>query len=678
MKLKKIFFCFLPVIFPLLLNAADITILDSTICEKYVWLKTNWVYHSGDHPSWADPSFPDTLWRETETLLEKEQLEKVYWSGIAWFRLHFKLDSTVNDSLFGIRLFQTGASEVYLNGKLVKQIGSIGSTREEFKTSIGRSPFPILLHQQKGEQVLAVRYANDATDDIIASGWPAGFRLYLGNYQKLLEENRRFTEKNSLYLTAFLVICLMLLFVHLAIYIYDSQLKYHFYYVIFLLCFSFYVFIIHYYPLSDNIQLSLFFYRWGILALNMTIFFGVVTIYSIYSRLPGYFLWLFAAGFLLGGIGIIYFPHPYLWYADYAYISFVSALAGNVLFSPRYARFKERPIIQTGFIIMSAAGIYQMAIALEILPVIFGLDRIYIFGVLAFIISMSLALAKNFAENRRRLQIQLEEVKRLNEVALEQERKAHRLEVQQKELETDNAHKTQELEDARRLQLSMLPKDVPDIPGFDIAVFMSTATEVGGDYYDFAEQDNRLYITVGDATGHGMKAGTMVASVKSLFNALGMNRDPRDFLRTCSRILHRMNMGNLYMGMQILVVEGSSIQLTSAGMPAMLLWRKENSQVEEWVLKGIPLGTHFDYPYETRQGILNPGDSLLLMSDGFPELFNSKREILEMERVKNILQNIGYLPSAEMINRLKKAAEDWRQGFPQRDDMTFVVIKKKA
>ena len=76
-------------------------------------------------------------------------------------------------------------------------------------------------------------------------------------------------------------------------------------------------------------------------------------------------------------------------------------------------------------------------------------------------------------------------------------------------LQLENNRKTKELDEARNLQLSMLPKVLPQVPNLDIAVYMKTATEVGGDYYDFnVGTDGTLTVAIGDATGHGMKAGT--------------------------------------------------------------------------------------------------------------------------------------------------------------------------
>ncbi len=90
-------------------------------------------------------------------------------------------------------------------------------------------------------------------------------------------------------------------------------------------------------------------------------------------------------------------------------------------------------------------------------------------------------------------------------------------EAQVRAIEAENARKSQELDGARRLQLSMLPQQMPDDPSLEMAVVMRTATEVGGDYYDFRRlDDGRLVIAVGDATDHGLKAGTIVSVTKGL------------------------------------------------------------------------------------------------------------------------------------------------------------------
>lgn len=115
-------------------------------------------------------------------------------------------------------------------------------------------------------------------------------------------------------------------------------------------------------------------------------------------------------------------------------------------------------------------------------------------------------------------------------------------------LRAENQRKTKELEEARQLQLSMLPQNLPELPHLDIAVYMKTATEVGGDYYDFhVGMDGTLTVVIGDATGHGMKAGTMVTTTKSLFSSHAGNPDILFTFQEITRCIKQMNMHMLSM-----------------------------------------------------------------------------------------------------------------------------------
>ena len=144
--------------------------------------------------------------------------------------------------------------------------------------------------------------------------------------------------------------------------------------------------------------------------------------------------------------------------------------------------------------------------------------------------------------------------------------------------ETENERKTKELEEARQLQLSMLPKDLPKLPHLDIAVYMKTATEVGGDYYDFhIGLDGTLTVVLGDATGHGMKAGTMVTTTKSLFNVLAPNPNIVETFHEMTRCLKLMQMEKLSMCLTMLKIMGNKIQMSSAGMPPVFIYKREKS-----------------------------------------------------------------------------------------------------
>jgi serine phosphatase RsbU (regulator of sigma subunit) len=244
--------------------------------------------------------------------------------------------------------------------------------------------------------------------------------------------------------------------------------------------------------------------------------------------------------------------------------------------------------------------------------------------------------------------------------------------------ETENERKTKELEEARQLQLSMLPKDLPQLPHLDIAVYMKTATEVGGDYYDFnIALDGTLTVVLGDATGHGMKAGTMVTTTKSLFNVLAPNPNIVETFHEMTRCLKLMHMEKLSMCLTMLKIIGNKIQMSAAGMPPVFIYKRGSQTIEEHVIKGMPLGTFNDFPYSIVESDISTGDTILLMSDGFPELQNDEKEMYGYKRARNYFEEIAGETPENIISKLKTAGSEWVNDKDPDDDVTFVVIKVK-
>lgn len=275
---------------------------------------------------------------------------------------------------------------------------------------------------------------------------------------------------------------------------------------------------------------------------------------------------------------------------------------------------------------------------------------------------------------RRRLLNKERERQKIQEAEL----RAIAAEAQAKAAEAENERKSRELEEARQLQLSMLPKKLPQVPNLDIAVYMQTATEVGGDYYDFhVGMDGTLTVVVGDATGHGMKAGTMVTAAKSLFSTHAANPDILFTFSEISRCIKHMDMHLLTMCMTVLKIQQNKMIMSAAGMPPTLLYRNNTKQLEEITIKGMPLGAVDQFPYDIRETELNSGDTLFLMSDGLPELFDQNKELYGYERVQNEFHKVAEKSPEQIIDRLKSTAVDWSGGNDPNDDVTFVVIKVK-
>ncbi len=244
--------------------------------------------------------------------------------------------------------------------------------------------------------------------------------------------------------------------------------------------------------------------------------------------------------------------------------------------------------------------------------------------------------------------------------------------------ETENERKSKELEEARQLQLSMLPKKLPQLPHLDIAVYMQTATEVGGDYYDFhLHLDGTLTVLLGDATGHGMQSGMMVSIMKSLFMSDRSNKSLKPFFQNTNTAIKDMELGRLMMAANCVQFNSNKIKVASAGMPSVLIYRAQLKLAEEIVINNLPLGAMREFDYEVKEESINSGDTLLLMSDGFAELKNNNNEMIGYKKAKSIFESVAEKNPEEIIRSLKEKADSWAEGLENEDDITFVVVKVK-
>jgi len=261
---------------------------------------------------------------------------------------------------------------------------------------------------------------------------------------------------------------------------------------------------------------------------------------------------------------------------------------------------------------------------------------------------------------------------------VEQERTRKEQEIQQRILALEYERKSVDLEEARRFQLSMLPKSVPAHDRYDVAVFTLTAAEVGGDYYDFHVAPNGvLSATIGDATGHGAKAGTMVTVIKALFAGYTPEVMPAQFLRDAAEKVKRMDLGRMAMALLLARFENDRLTVASAGMLPGYVHRRDG-KIEEVARGATPLGT-LGADYHDVSIDLAGGDTVLFMTDGFPELQNDSGQQLGYAAAIDEFASAARGASADdVIASLAAAAKRWNGERPPNDDVTFVVVRAKT
>ncbi len=245
--------------------------------------------------------------------------------------------------------------------------------------------------------------------------------------------------------------------------------------------------------------------------------------------------------------------------------------------------------------------------------------------------------------------------------------------LERERLLAEHRRRSTELERAREIQLSMLPAGPPEAPDLDVAVHMSTATEVGGDYYDFFPQDDgSLYAVAGDATGHGLSAGMMVSMTKSALKALEVC-SPQELLAELNAVLRAVNPERMNMALAIVHIDGGHVSLSSAGMPPVYHVRAAGGEVREILLPGLPLGAMAGTEYDLRVLELARGDVLVLCSDGLPELLEECGAPAGYVAIVQRLEEAGQGSAGDVLAALL----DHGDCDPvQRDDVTVVVIRR--
>ncbi len=286
-----------------------------------------------------------------------------------------------------------------------------------------------------------------------------------------------------------------------------------------------------------------------------------------------------------------------------------------------------------------------------------------IFGNFSFILACSAYLARIVARTGHNLEEQLIRVESLSSTNLQQERTLrHRMET--------------ELREAYELQISMLPDKVPEHPTAAIAWAMKTATEVGGDYYDYRITANdRLMLLLGDATGHGMQAGTLVTATKSLFQSLQTDENLADTVSNMSLNLKSMNLNRLGMALTLVELDGHRLRYCAAGIPPMLIYRAKEDTVEEGETGGLPLGLTTRGSYQQTELTLESGDAHLLMSDGLAERTNEAEEEFGYQRVQELFHEVATDTPAEICRKMAVGGDAWAAGKEQDDDVRFLAVR---
>jgi len=163
--------------------------------------------------------------------------------------------------------------------------------------------------------------------------------------------------------------------------------------------------------------------------------------------------------------------------------------------------------------------------------------------------------------------------------------------------------------------------------------------------------------------------------MKSLFMSDRSNKDLTPFFNNCNASLKDMHLGRLMMALTCAQINSDSVNIANAGMPPVFHYNSQNKKVEEILVEGMPLGAIGNQHYDTRTIQLQKGDSLMMLSDGLPELQNDMDQLFGYNKVKTIFEDSANESAEVIVSRLKNAGFDWIDNQETKDDVSIIVIK---
>ncbi|MEJ2289590.1 MAG: hypothetical protein P8Y02_13295, partial [Deinococcales bacterium] len=514
------------------LGLPDPVVLEGPLDER-VWIADGWRYHPGDDPAWAAPGFDDSAWPVAGSLMRDPAAMPGGWTGIGWFRRRIVLGEGMPLTALGLRAEHYGASEIYLDGRLVARFGVVGATVEA-EHPVYPNDFVGIALEPERLHVLAVRFSN-ARGNVYWRG-VRGFWINIRSVESAGHAYHRWTMMITGWQIGFGGAFAALALLHLLLFAFRPRGRENLAVAAYTGLLATELTITVPLRLTIDVAERLALYRPAYTIMVVTVLVGLGVEHLLLRRRPSVFAWLVGVG------GLVLAGWIWSWdefrSANPYQTAFMLAAFGEMLrvaLAAVLRRVPEAWIVAVGFVPIAAIAVFQGAWDLV------GLDRMIEIpapvALLPIALAFSVFLSRRTARTSRQLEVKLAEVGELSARAIEQERRVAEQEAERRLLEAESRRRSEELEVARRLQVAMLPKTLPEIEGFDLAFRMVTAAEVGGDYVDVRSPGgNGTLLAVGDATSHGLHAGMVVGVAKSLFQSTAPDDDP-------VRVLHRVGSG---------------------------------------------------------------------------------------------------------------------------------------
>ncbi len=254
------------------------------------------------------------------------------------------------------------------------------------------------------------------------------------------------------------------------------------------------------------------------------------------------------------------------------------------------------------------------------------------------------------------------------------------------ELKLKNERIEQELRIAEQIQLTLLPKSKPALADYEFGSIYYSAKEIGGDYYDWVEIDDKhLGIVCADVSGKGVPAALVMAMTRSIMRASAQgDLSPYELLTRINRVLKTDIKKGMFVSMWygILNIDTGHIRYANAGHNPLLVYRSDKKNLDTYETLGSPLGILGEKVFNKKliecDIFLNIDDVLIQYTDGVTEAFNDKKEMYDDKRFADcICSNAENCNADEIITAINNDVIKFVNGFEQSDDILIVAVKRK-
>ena len=689
---------------------ADSVIQQYINIDNLLEFTNNWKVKSGDDTLWKEPKFDDSAWDE---IADSARDNKNYLS-IVWYRMHFDIDSSLlNRPLAFILHLYGSAAEVYLDGKLLKKFGTVASDLAGEEAVFNANPQPIaIVFSKLKDHVLAIRYSNFHRTSAKISGFNIG-QNFIIKFKDLNDEinDALLTTKKSALTVFVAAIFLTLAIVHFIMFLYYRQKITNLYYSLY--CIGIFIFAFYTYHLvtSTNYASIAFISKSLQFLAPLMVVPIVAMLHTIFYQRFRKILWIIIGAY--GLMIILYFfttrNAANLVLVILMMISFVEILR-VILVSVRKKRDGAWIFAMTLFLpvllgVVTSILPDQMSFSgmnFEIKPSQF----VFASMILGLPFSVALYLARDFARMGKTLTKQIGEITELSTKTIRQEQEKKQLLENQKTIlefevkertrevldqknviEIKNREVTESLHYAKRIQAAILP-DIKKINQSlqDLFILYLPKDIVSGDFYSFAQRDEKIIVAAADCTGHGVAGAFMSMIGTALLNQIVNEKG----ITEPSEILTQLNDGivtslkqresEMNEGMDIALCtinnKSKTLQYSGANRP---LWIIRNNEFQYYKPNKIPIGGQ---QYNKTDGFmqhnitLEQGDSIYLFSDGYVDQFGGDLGKKFMtKKFRELLLSVQHLSMNEQKEYLLNTLIKWKGKHDQVDDILVIGIK---